>query len=73
VISRISLRDLENKLPSDLFMRVHKSFIISLNRIDSVQKYKLQVSGQEIPIGGLYRNVLNLHINERNIQVKGLD
>lgn len=73
VITRISLRDLENKLPSDLFMRVHKSFIISLDRIDSVQKYKLQVSGQEIPIGGLYRNVLNLHINERNIQVKGLD
>ncbi len=73
VITRISLRDLENKLPSDLFMRVHKSYIISLDRIDSIQKYKLQVSGQEIPIGGLYRNALDLHINERNIQVKELD
>ncbi len=73
VITRISLRELESKLPSDLFMRVHKSFIISLNRIDAVQKYKLQVSGHEIPIGGLYRDSLNSHINERNIQVKGLD
>lgn len=73
VITRISLRELESKLTSSLFMRVHKSFIVSLNRIDSVQKYKLLVNDQEIPIGGLYRDRLNRHIDERNIQIKTID
>ena len=68
VITRISLRELENKLPASHFMRVHKSFIISLDKIDSIQKYKLSAGGQEIPVGGSYREVLNTHITERNIQ-----
>ncbi|MDB5015093.1 MAG: DNA-binding response regulator [Sphingobacteriales bacterium] len=67
VITRINMRDLVVKLPSDLFMRIHKSFIIALDKIESIQKYKLVIADREIPIGESYREILQLHINKRNI------
>jgi two-component system, LytTR family, response regulator len=42
------------KLPEPIFCRVHKSFIVSLNKISSIQKTKLFIGRQEIPIGSSY-------------------
>lgn len=67
VTTRISMRSLEEKLNQQLFMRVHKSFIISLDKIESVQKYRLVIQGREIPVGESYRNVLQSYITMRNI------
>lgn len=67
VTTRISMRSLEEKLNQQYFMRVHKSFIISLDKIESVQKYRLVIQGREIPVGESYRNTLQSYITTRNI------
>lgn len=67
VTTRISMRNLEEKLDQELFMRVHKSFIIALDKIESVQKYRIVVRGREIPVGESYRQTLQAYITVRNI------
>ena len=54
IISRISLKQLESFLPPDQFLRVHKSFIVSIKKISSIRKGRILIGGTEIPIGETY-------------------
>jgi DNA-binding LytR/AlgR family response regulator len=59
-ITKSSMTNLEEKLPSDGFMRIHKSFIVSLSRIEAFTASTIEVPGKELPIGRSYKNsVLN--------------
>jgi two-component system LytT family response regulator len=46
---------LESKLPANRFCRVHKSFLISLNKIESVEKDRIKIQNKLIPISEMYR------------------
>jgi len=67
VITRINLKDLTEKLPPLEFMRIHRSFIISLDKIEAVQKYQVVIHNIEIPIGESYRETLIDYVSQRNI------
>ncbi|TCC97106.1 response regulator transcription factor [Pedobacter hiemivivus] len=67
VITRMGLRNIEERLGTERFMRVHKSYIIALDKIESVQKLQLVVAGIEIPIGEAYRNSLQTYIADKNL------
>lgn len=53
-----SLKSLEEQLPRDRFVRVHKSYIVSIDNISEIEQLSLTVAGQKIPIGGSYRDAL---------------
>lgn len=57
-LSKMSTHEIENLLPADQFRRIHRSFIISLNKIDSYTAETVEVNGLSIPIGRDYRGVL---------------
>ena len=57
-ISKMSTHEIENLLPGNLFKRVHRSFIVSLGKIDSYTAEDVEVNGVSIPIGRDYRDVL---------------
>ena len=57
-----SLKTIEQKLPSNLFLRVHRSFIINLNNIDSSEGKTLVIKRHLIPVSNAYRNELNKHM-----------
>jgi DNA-binding LytR/AlgR family response regulator len=42
-------------LSADDFMRIHKSFIISLKHLDAIERHDVVVGGKQIPIGITYR------------------
>ena len=67
VITRLGLKVVEEKLDDIKFMRVHKSIIIALDKIDSIQKTQLIIQGREIPIGEGYRQFLQNYINSKNL------
>lgn len=46
---------LESKLPGNQFCRVHKSFLISLNKIESIEKDRIKIQNKIIPISEMYR------------------
>lgn len=56
ITARISMKSILEKLPEKLFIRVHRSFIVPLKKIKSIQNKVLYLNNQEIPIGDTYKN-----------------
>ena len=56
VLSLISLRALEQGLPSERFMRVHRSYIVALNKIDLIEKSRIKIGQHTITISDMYRD-----------------
>lgn len=67
VITRMSMKHLEEKLQPFDFLRVHKSYIVSLPRIESIHKSFVKVGEQEIPVSEHYKEVLMDRVNKNNI------
>jgi len=68
VISLQRLKVLEEQLPAEKFIRVHNSFIIALDAIDSVHKDKIQIGQAQVPIGDTYKKSFREFIEGRQIQ-----
>lgn len=56
VISLSSLKILETKLPAGRFMRVHRSFIVNLEKIDTIDRSRIVFGKKYIPIGDQYKD-----------------
>lgn len=56
ILSLTSLKALEEKLPPKRFMRIHRSFIVSLNKITSMTKSSAHIGKTRITIGDQYRD-----------------
>ncbi|HUR66578.1 MAG TPA: response regulator transcription factor [Chitinophagaceae bacterium] len=57
-ISKMSTHEIEAMLPTQLFKRIHRSFIISVSKIESYTAEEVEVAGTMIPIGRGYRDVM---------------
>ncbi len=66
-IVRESLKDVEKTLATNNFIRVHKSYIVSLSKIDLIEGNTIKIHNEEIPIGRSYRNNLLNVINTNKI------
>jgi len=55
VLSLASLKLLESKLPSDKFMRVHRSFIVNLEKIDTIERSRIVFGKEYIPVSDQYK------------------
>lgn len=55
-LSKISTSEVEQLLPPARFVRVHRSFIVSVDKIDSYTKSEIEVKGTTIPLGKGYKN-----------------
>lgn len=55
-VSKMSTHEIEEILPAHLFKRIHRSFIISINKIESYTAEIVEVNGVAIPIGRGYRD-----------------
>jgi DNA-binding LytR/AlgR family response regulator len=58
IITKMSLKSMEEKLPSHKFMRVHRSFIVNLVKIDKIKGIKLFIGEIEIPVSDNLLEVL---------------
>ena len=57
-ISKMSTHEIEALLPQQFFKRIHRSFIISINKIQSYTAEMIDVNGVSLPIGRAYRDVM---------------
>ncbi|MCP4439940.1 MAG: response regulator transcription factor [Aureispira sp.] len=62
-----TMKSLESKLPSDIFMRVHRSYIINIKRIDIVEGNSVHINKKTIPIGKNYKEVLLEIVNKNRL------
>ena len=64
VLSLTSLKSLEEKLPSKRFMRVHRSFIVSLDKINAITRNALQIGKVNITVGDQYKEAFSQFLNK---------
>lgn len=57
-LTLMSMKTLENTLPSMSFMRVHRSYIVNVNRITAVGRGRLALGNAEVPVSDTYRTAL---------------
>lgn len=59
IITRMSLKSLEEKLPGNNFIRTHKSFIVAIQKITSVKRDFVCIHETEIPVGESYKDSIH--------------
>lgn len=67
VITLQNMKKMEETLPKDQFIRVHKSYIIALDKIESIERSRITICSKIIPIGDTYRDEFFKHIDNKNI------
>ena len=55
LITAMNLKTIHQKLPSEIFLRVSKSYVVNINFIDSFDKHNIYIDDSEIPLGEVYR------------------
>ena len=64
ILSLTSLKSLEEKLPAKRFMRIHRSFIVSLEKIKAISRGSVQINKINITVGDHYKEAFDLFISK---------
>lgn len=67
IISYQKISFLEEKLPADKFLRIHRSFIVALDKIQAFSASAVDLGTNEIPIGRFYKNEVLQVLNQNNL------
>jgi DNA-binding LytR/AlgR family response regulator len=63
IMTKTTMKNILEKLPSESFLRVHKSYIVSIDKIEMIENSRIVIGNQRIPIGESYRtsffNIIN--------------
>ena len=65
IMTLSTFRNMESMLPAENFVRVHKSYIVALDKIESIERSNIKIGGEHIPVGQSYRERLNRLLNIR--------
>ena len=66
LIVLLSMKKIEERLPRNIFMRIHRSYIINLKKIQEVNKSRVILDADTyLPIGDLYREAFNEYLNSK--------
>ena len=60
-----SFTELEQLIPSNLICRVHKSYMIAINKIESIERSRIKIADQIIPVSDTYKETFLSHINNK--------
>jgi two-component system response regulator LytT len=64
ILSISTLKLLESKLPQDKFMRVHRSFIVNLSKIDTIERSRIVFGKTYIPVSDQYKDKFQEYLNK---------
>ncbi|MDL2231903.1 LytTR family DNA-binding domain-containing protein [Porphyromonadaceae bacterium OttesenSCG-928-L07] len=67
LMTLLSLKNVEEYLPATKFMRVHRSYIVNLEKIDAVSRGSIVIGGETIPVGDLYREAFSAYVDRNSV------
>ncbi len=67
IITLQNMKKMEDALPVKNFIRVHKSYIVSINKIDSIERSRISIADKIIPVGDTYREEFFKIVDGKNI------
>ena len=59
ILVRMTLKEATEKLPTERFLRVHKSYIVAISAIESIRNKTILIAKNEIPIGKTYEEFVS--------------
>ena len=68
VVSLVSMRTLENTLPSTSFLRIHRSYIVNMKRVSMVDRNSVAIADFVLPISDSYKDAVQKYVSEHAIQ-----
>jgi DNA-binding LytR/AlgR family response regulator len=66
ILTLQTFRELEKELPENAFCRVHKSFIVAISKIESIERNRIRIHDKLIPVSETYKNRFNQVIGLKN-------
>jgi len=67
IITLQNMKKMEDALPAKYFIRVHKSYIVSINKIDSIERSRIFIGDKIIPVGDTYRDEFFKIVDGKNV------
>ena len=64
ILSRSTFNEAINHLPADKFIRIHRSYLVSVNKVDKMEKHQLTINKDRIPVGEAYSQNLSAIVNK---------
>ena len=64
ILSRSTFNETINQLPADKFIRIHRSYLVSVNKVDKMEKHQLTINKDRIPVGEAYSQNLSAIVNK---------
>lgn len=60
-----NFKNIEENLPDDNFVRVHKSYLVAINKIHSIEKNRIKIGDKIIPISNTYKEAFYMILNKK--------
>lgn len=67
IMTLLSFKKLEDILPKDQFIRIHKSYMISIDKINSIERKRVLIMNEKLPIGKSYQQNFNQAIEKYKV------
>ncbi|HET8830165.1 MAG TPA: LytTR family DNA-binding domain-containing protein [Pelobium sp.] len=67
IITLQSMKKIDEALPNHLFVRVHKSYIVALDKIESIERSRISIGDKVIPIGDTFRDHFYKMVEDKNV------
>ena len=68
LMTLIAMKKVEQILPPDLFMRVHRSWIVNLRKVENVSHMRISIGGQLVPVSDNYKEKFAAYIDEHSLK-----
>jgi DNA-binding LytR/AlgR family response regulator len=68
IVTKLSLKALTDKLSSEKFVRVHKSYIVAIDKISFIRRNRIHINEQVIPVSDFYREELLKVISPQSLK-----
>lgn len=65
IVFHATMKTLEEKLPSDRFMRIHRSYIVHLDKIKTIERYRILFNNERIPISKQYKEAFDDFVKKK--------
>jgi len=66
IVTLQNMKKMEDILPSNRFVRVHRSYIVALDKIASIERGRIFIEDKIIPVGDTYRDAFYKYIGDKN-------
>lgn len=67
IVTKSTMKNIEERLPKNIFMRTHKSFVININNIDSFENNHIVIKDNQLPLGQQYKEQFLAYLNENKL------